>query len=71
MEAPFTEGIPYISRDEEATARRRSQEWQTRRAATRDITVDQMDADTIQFVEKTRRYIDSCIGSGEVRMMTP
>ena len=71
MEAPFTEGITYISRDEEAAARRRLEERESRQAAMRDITADQMDADAVQFLEATRGYIDRCLENGEVSYYSP
>ena len=71
MEAPFTEGISYISRDEEAAARRRLAERESRQAAMRDITADQMDADAVQFLDDTRGYIDRCLENGEVSHYSP
>ena len=55
MEAPFLEGVPYFSREEEATARRLRDE----RAVYTDIDIDRDDLESLKFVKAVTDEIDA------------
>lgn len=67
MEAPFTEGIPYLSRVEEKKAKQSSREREVRKAKISEIAVDQLDDDAVAFLDLARNRINESIQSGEVR----
>ena len=55
MEAPFLEGVPYFSREEEATARRLRDE----RAVYTDIDVDRDDLESVNFLKAVSDEIEA------------
>ena len=56
MEAPFLEGVPYFSREEEATAR--SLAYARRdRINVADIFIDQDDVESLEFLRRVRQEI--------------
>ena len=57
MEAPYLEGVPYLSREEEALARRL---WLSRqdKAAVMDIKLRDDDPESLEFVRRVRNEID-------------
>lgn len=57
MEAPFLEGVPYLSREEEASARRISLARQNRNY-TADIQIKADDLDSLDFVRRVRHDIE-------------
>jgi len=57
MEAPFLEGVPYLSREEEASARRISLARQNRNN-TADIQIKADDLDSLDFVRRVRHDIE-------------
>lgn len=57
MEAPFLEGVPYLSREEEASARRMSLARQNRQGFA-DIKLKADDLDSIEFVQRVRHDIE-------------
>ncbi|KAL1961158.1 hypothetical protein VTO42DRAFT_3103 [Malbranchea cinnamomea] len=67
MEAPFTDGIPYLSREEEEKAKRQLRERQARKAMISDIAADQLDEDAVAFLNRTREQINHCIRSGKFK----
>ena len=67
MEAPFTEGIPYISRSEEDRAKGRLRDRQTRLASLDVIATKTLDTEAAEFVEETRRQIDDWLDKDKVR----
>lgn len=57
MEAPFLEGVPYLSREEEALARRMLLARQNRTAVA-DIQIKADDLDSLDFVRRVRHDIE-------------
>ena len=57
MEAPFLEGVPYFSREEEAMARRLRDE----KAVYTDIDIDRDDLESLKFVKAVTDEILSLI----------
>lgn len=66
MEAPFTEGIVYISRDEEEIAKQRTRDREARMANISEIDADSLDEDAVAFLRRVRSEINESIASGEV-----
>jgi poly(A)-specific ribonuclease len=66
MDAPFTEGLPYLSREEETRAKARLLERQQQKAAIRDIDVRDMDLESLEFLNDVRRQIDAWMAVGDV-----
>ena len=62
MEAPYLEGVPYLSRAEEAIARRNRRA----RSAMPDIEISETDLESIFFLEQLRSYIDTWRSGREV-----
>ena len=62
MEAPYLEGVPYLSRAEEAIARRNRRA----RSAMPDIEISETDLESILFLEQLRGYIDTWRSGREV-----
>ena len=56
MEAPFLEGVPYFSRDEEAAARAIAIARQDK-ASLPDLTIKKDDAEALEFVRRVREEI--------------
>lgn len=67
MEAPFLEGVPYLSREEEASARRISLARQNRDAAP-DIKINAEDLDSLEFVGRVRHEIQAWQNRVEVSL---
>ena len=57
MEAPYLEGVPYLSRDEEAQARKKAAAKQDGTAFT-DIQLKAEDLKSVEFVARVRQKID-------------
>lgn len=55
MEAPFLEGVPYFSREEEANARRVREE----RSIFTDIDIDGDDIESLKFVKAVTEEIEA------------
>ncbi|PGH23764.1 hypothetical protein AJ80_02194 [Polytolypa hystricis UAMH7299] len=64
MHAPFMEGLPYLSRLEEATARERLSQRESNMAAITTIKCEDMDDGSLQFLVETRRQIDEWMTQG-------
>ena len=61
MEAPFTEGVPYLSRQEEARARLiAAARWD--RSSVADINIPADDVGSIEFVRRVRKEVREWIG---------
>lgn len=56
MEAPFLEGVPYLSRDEELLARKNAKARQDRYGIA-DIQLKNDDHESIEFVRRVRHEI--------------
>ena len=54
MEAPFLEGVPYFSREEEALSKQRREG----RSVFTDIDVDPKDLESLNFVKKVTEEIE-------------
>jgi poly(A)-specific ribonuclease len=67
MDAPFIEGVQYLSRDEEALAKRRALEKQDRIRGIADIDIKEGDQESLQFMEKVREQIKAWLAQGSVR----
>ncbi len=57
MEAPYLEGVPYLSREEEASARRILLARQDKNAIA-DIQINADDLDSLEFVRRVRHDIE-------------
>ena len=66
MDAPFTEGLPYLSRKEETRAKMRLLERQHQKAAIADIKPKDMDQESLGILDDVRRQIDSWVALGDV-----
>lgn len=55
MEAPFLEGVPYFSRDEEALARQRREE----KSVYTDIDIDPDDLESLKFATAVTEEIEN------------
>ena len=61
MEAPFTEGVPYLSRQEEARARLiAAARWD--RSSVADVNIPADDIGSIEFVRRVRKEVREWIG---------
>lgn len=58
MEAPFLEGVPYYSREEEAAARAIALARQNK-ASVPDLTIKKDDTEALEFVRRVRQEIDA------------
>ena len=56
MEAPFTEGVPYLSRQEEARARSIAAARRDKTSVA-DIKIPADDIDSIEFFQRVRREV--------------
>ena len=65
MEAPFLEGVPYLSRDEEASARHIALARQNKNAFS-DIEIKADDLDSLDFVRRVRHEIETWRNRDEV-----
>ena len=54
MEAPFLEGVPYFSREEEALSRQRREE----KSVYTDIDIDLDDLESIRFAKAVTKEIE-------------
>lgn len=70
MDAPFIEGVQYLSRGEEALAKRRALEKQDRIRGIVDIDIKEDDLESVQFMEKVRDQIKAWLAQGSVRPPT-
>lgn len=67
MEAPFTEGVPYLSRNEEAVAKNR---WSTREKSKSNVAaipVPATDVESIRFMDNVRTDVKAWLAQGRVR----
>jgi len=67
MDAPFLEGVPYLSRDEEALARRISIARQDRYGVA-DIQLKIDDLESIEFLRRVRQEINVWRNSNTVSL---
>ena len=67
MEAPYLEGVSYLSRSEEIIARH----IRLARAAIPDMEIRESDSESIQFLEGIREYIESWRHGREVNPLQP
>ncbi|KAJ9209226.1 hypothetical protein DTO166G4_9170 [Paecilomyces variotii] len=67
MEAPFTEGVPYLSRDEERIALSKAHERRDRPRETGAIDVKETDTESLQFLKLVRQGIEAWLALGETR----
>ena len=65
MEAPYLQGVPYLSRQEEAKARRSRQA----KFVLNDIVIKETDQESIRFIESVRDSIDVWRYGREVRLI--
>ena len=65
MDAPFKDGVPYISRLEEQQARINA----SNRDNIADINLDTLDAEINEFVAETQWEIDEWVGKKGVRAL--
>ncbi|KAK2794900.1 hypothetical protein FQN50_009824 [Emmonsiellopsis sp. PD_5] len=61
MDAPFIDGLPYLSRLEETTAIVNLAEKEHNRAKVADINSEDMDAESVEFLNEVRRLIDAWV----------
>ncbi|KAK2769718.1 hypothetical protein FQN52_006338 [Onygenales sp. PD_12] len=61
MDAPFTDGLPYLSRLEETTAIVNLAEKEHNRATVAAIKLQDMDAESVEFLNEVRRLIDAWV----------
>nr|KMM72055.1 hypothetical protein CPAG_08354 [Coccidioides posadasii RMSCC 3488] len=61
MDAPFIDGVPYISREEEGMAKARVRDRQSRLAAMDNINFDSLDTESMAFLEEARRLINDWV----------
>ncbi|KAI1957004.1 hypothetical protein LOZ58_005926 [Ophidiomyces ophidiicola] len=61
MEAPFTEGVVYISREEEENAKARVLERNRRLASLDDIRLTDLDSQYTIFLQEARRLLDGFV----------
>ena len=66
MEAPFLEGLPYLSREEEVTARQIAMNRQNK-SSVAEIDLKEGDVEATAFVERIRSEIDNWKNLTEVR----
>lgn len=66
MEAPFLDGLPYLSREEELTARRIAISRQNK-ASVAEIDLKEGDVEATAFVSRIRSEIDTWKNLPEVR----
>ena len=66
MEAPFLDGIPYLSREEEVTARQIAMNRQNK-SSVAEIDLKEGDVEATAFVERIRSEIDTWKNLAEVR----
>jgi poly(A)-specific ribonuclease len=67
MDAPFLDGISYLSREEEATARQIAINRQSK-ASVAEIDLKESDAEAVAFVQRIRSEIDTWKNLPEVRL---
>ncbi|KAI5308019.1 hypothetical protein KEM55_006796 [Ascosphaera atra] len=70
MEAPYKDGLRYLSRREEALALAVLEEKEKRREALEDIKEESMTPEDIAFVREVRRMMNAWIDSKKVRLFT-
>ena len=66
MEAPFLEGVSYLSREEEVTARQLAISRQNK-ASVAEIDLNESDLEATAFVTRIRSEINTWINLPEVR----
>ncbi|PGH15448.1 hypothetical protein AJ79_02425 [Helicocarpus griseus UAMH5409] len=65
MEAPFADGLPYLSRLEETKAMAKLAEREHNMATIADIKLEEMDEESLAFLNEVRGLIESWIGQTE------
>lgn len=66
IEAPFQEGVPYLSRDEEKLAMAKAVERRDRVTVPSDIDVKETDHESLQFLKVVRSGINAWLALGDV-----
>ena len=66
IEAPFVDGISYLSRQEEITARQIAMNRQNK-STVAEIDLKEGDVEATAFVERIRSEIDAWMNVGDVR----
>lgn len=67
MDAPFVQGVPYFSREEESAARNLASARQSKISVV-DIDIRNDDTESLQFVQRVRSEIDAWKKSTEVSL---
>lgn len=66
MEAPYIDGLPYLSRDEEKQVQANLVERENLSNVISDIDVKETDEESLEFLKTVRRDIDEWLAVGEV-----
>jgi hypothetical protein len=66
MEAPYTEGLPYLSREEEAQVKADLIQRDNFSNIISDLDVKDTDEESLQFLKSVRRDIDEWVALGDV-----
>lgn len=66
MEAPYIDGLPYLSREEEDQVKADLLERENFSNAISDIDVKDTDEESLQFLKAVRRDIDEWLALGDV-----
>lgn len=69
MDAPFVQGVPYYSREEESAARNTASARQNK-AAVADIDINNDDTESMKFMQRVRSEIDTWKNSTQVSECT-
>lgn len=67
MDAPFIQGVPYFSREEESAARNSASARQSK-IGVADIDIKTDDTESLKFVQRVRSEIDAWKNSTEVSL---
>lgn len=67
MDAPFVQGVPYYSREEESVARKTASARQNK-AGVADIDIKNDDIESLKFIQRIRSEIDAWKNSTEVKL---
>lgn len=67
MDAPFVQGVPYFSREEESVARKTASARQSK-IGVADIDIKNDDTESLKFVQRVRSEIDAWKNCTEVSL---
>lgn len=67
MDAPFLQGVPYYSREEELAARKAASARQNKTSVP-DIDITKDDTESLKFIQRVRSEIDTWKNSTEVSL---